>query len=67
MVNYVRVDRRIAKTDSVVKRVLNEAALIPEHKVLNTHVYDKLLIASTLFEANMQTILKELEKFKTCG
>lgn len=64
--NYLSTTRRIAKTDSVVKRVLNEAALIPEHKVINTHAYDKLLIVSALFEANMKTILKELEKFKTC-
>ncbi len=64
MNNYVGIRRRIAKTDSVVKRVLNEAALIPEHKVMNTHAYDKLLIASTVFETNMKTMLKELEKFK---
>jgi len=64
VVNYVRASRRIAKTDTVISNIIKEAALIEDRKVINTHAYDKLLIASTLFEANMKTILKELEKFK---
>ncbi len=64
MVNYVGIARRIAKTDRVVKRVLNEAAVIEDRRVINTHAFDKLLVGSTLFEARMKAMVQELEKFK---